>query len=319
MTKHLFLVPVQARAGISAETIAKVLDSLLNIGLADATATVDSGEGDVIAAQQALDLNISSPHQLLQNESIKLLEDMDSYLREIRAENLDGSEPALGELLEKGTDFWLLLNQPAGELTPAVRRTEALKALKSDGLTFGECIEAFADKDDDPFVGAAQNKVREGELEVDSPTVVSRGDDDGAYVMGWIWVSNEAAGIVSNAELLEQVLDHARLALAGQHGLDTQTEKLRNDQADWLEELISNFADELDDIESEVLKGVPGAITWVNGEGDQIRFMPSDALFKLLPLARQNGLSIELSNQAETFCSRYGNKLDAILTAVQTA
>jgi hypothetical protein len=38
---------------------------------------------------------------------MKLLEEADSYLREIRAENLDGSEPALGELLERLTGFWV--------------------------------------------------------------------------------------------------------------------------------------------------------------------------------------------------------------------
>lgn len=37
---------------------------------------------------------------------IELLEEADSYLREIRAENLDGSEPALGELLERLTGLW---------------------------------------------------------------------------------------------------------------------------------------------------------------------------------------------------------------------
>lgn len=38
---------------------------------------------------------------------MKLLEEADSYLREIRAENLDGSEPELGELLEQLTGFWI--------------------------------------------------------------------------------------------------------------------------------------------------------------------------------------------------------------------
>jgi hypothetical protein len=40
-------------------------------------------------------------------KAMKLLEEADSYLREIRAENLDGSEPALGELLERLTGFWV--------------------------------------------------------------------------------------------------------------------------------------------------------------------------------------------------------------------
>lgn len=38
---------------------------------------------------------------------MELLKEADSYLREIRAENLDGSEPALGELLERLTGFWI--------------------------------------------------------------------------------------------------------------------------------------------------------------------------------------------------------------------
>ncbi len=40
-------------------------------------------------------------------KAMKLLEEADSYLREIRAENLDGSEPALGELLERLTGLWI--------------------------------------------------------------------------------------------------------------------------------------------------------------------------------------------------------------------
>lgn len=33
--------------------------------------------------------------------ALELLAEADAYLREIRAENLDGSEPALGELLDR--------------------------------------------------------------------------------------------------------------------------------------------------------------------------------------------------------------------------
>lgn len=38
-------------------------------------------------------------------------------------------------------------------------------------------------------------KEKEGTLEVDESAVVSFGDDDGAYVMTWSWVSNEEAGV----------------------------------------------------------------------------------------------------------------------------
>lgn len=46
-------------------------------------------------------------------KALKLLEEADSYLREIRAENLDGSEPTLGELLERLTGFWVEANNAA--------------------------------------------------------------------------------------------------------------------------------------------------------------------------------------------------------------
>lgn len=36
--------------------------------------------------------------------------------------------------------------------------------------------------------------VRDGECEIDDHAVVS-GSDEGAYVMAWVWVSNEDAGV----------------------------------------------------------------------------------------------------------------------------
>ncbi len=32
---------------------------------------------------------------------------------------------------------------------------------------------------------------REGEVEIDDNAVISRGDDAGAYVQAWVWVSDE--------------------------------------------------------------------------------------------------------------------------------
>jgi hypothetical protein len=47
----------------------------------------------------------------LGERAITLLEELDSYLREIRAENLDGSEPALGTLLDQTAAFWTALGK----------------------------------------------------------------------------------------------------------------------------------------------------------------------------------------------------------------
>ena len=47
---------------------------------------------------------------------------------------------------------------------------------------------------------AAQKHTWEGELEVDDNALVWEGDDTGAYVMAWLWVSGEEAGIKSFEE-----------------------------------------------------------------------------------------------------------------------
>lgn len=41
------------------------------------------------------------------DQALALLSEADEYLRDIRAENLDGTEPALGELLERCTTFFI--------------------------------------------------------------------------------------------------------------------------------------------------------------------------------------------------------------------
>lgn len=48
--------------------------------------------------------------------------------------------------------------------------------------------------------GAREAWAREGEIEIDPGAIVSMGGDPGAYVMAWVWVSNEEAGIESEEE-----------------------------------------------------------------------------------------------------------------------
>ena len=54
---------------------------------------------------------------------------------------------------------------------------------------------------DDPalaaYRAAAMDQSSGGELEVDPNAVVSKGGDEGAYVMAWLWVSDDEAGIES--------------------------------------------------------------------------------------------------------------------------
>jgi hypothetical protein len=42
---------------------------------------------------------------------------------------------------------------------------------------------------------AAQDRQRDGEIEIDADAAVSLGDDPGAYVQAWIWIPEEEAGL----------------------------------------------------------------------------------------------------------------------------
>ena len=72
-----------------------------------------------------------------------------------------------------------------------------LRQLIAAGLSFGEAVNAFGEAqtanepDCAAFIDAAPNRT---DLEYDDVPIVSQ-SDDGAYVMCWQWVSNEAAGI----------------------------------------------------------------------------------------------------------------------------
>lgn len=201
--------------------------------------------------------------------------------------------------------------------TDADGRARALAALRADGLTIGECIKALAVPDDDPYVTAARALILgSDDIEIDDDTTISVGEN-GAWVLAWLWISDEEAGVLSNSAVLEQVLDHARRALAGSHGLDPDTAKLRAVQAGWLEEVLSNFADEIDEIASTRPVSAPGAILWIDEQGRDALFMPSDALFHLLRLARSAGLPVPVAEQSERFRAQYGDTLDAILRVIQ--
>ena len=51
------------------------------------------------------------------------------------------------------------------------------------------------------YIEAARKRwEREGEIEIDDDPKVSAGDDPGAYVQAWVWVSNEEAGLPGGEE-----------------------------------------------------------------------------------------------------------------------
>jgi len=66
-----------------------------------------------------------------------------------------------------------------------------------DRLSFMDSIQVVEhdvfppDNSDDPYVKAAMDRQKDGELEIDSTAIVSKGEDPGAYVQAWIWVSDD--------------------------------------------------------------------------------------------------------------------------------
>jgi hypothetical protein len=90
-------------------------------------------------------------------------------------------------------------------LLPAVAPLEGeslAKALRVE-TTFADCVKAFAEPEGCPFVAAAQEGSREGEVEVDGSAVVSDGADDGLYCMAWVWVSDADAGLGTTRNRLQ--------------------------------------------------------------------------------------------------------------------
>lgn len=84
-----------------------------------------------------------------------------------------------------------------GTIAPLIEVGKLAEDLGHAGLEFSEIVNLLGDDDTDPYVRAATNSdlLSEGTLEVDIPTIVSRGDDSGAYVMAWLWVSDAPTGM----------------------------------------------------------------------------------------------------------------------------
>jgi len=63
----------------------------------------------------------------------------------------------------------------------------ASQLARIEGLTFSDCLRFFDDQasERDQAV-AALAPTREGEVEVDH-AIISEGDDNGAYVLAWVW------------------------------------------------------------------------------------------------------------------------------------
>ena len=74
----------------------------------------------------------------------------------------------------------------------------AVRELIKTGLTFGEAIAVFAEDNDETaekYIAAAREFAEEGAIEIDDATITSGSGDAGDYVLAWVWVTNDEAGI----------------------------------------------------------------------------------------------------------------------------
>lgn len=244
-------------------------------------------------------------------------------LDEIAASNQTGLDHLLRELAgylrgngindEGGFECSATQDIPVSEQESLV--SQILADLKNDGLSFQQCISLFAAEEANPYVDTARESTDEN-LTVDARAVVSEGED-GAWVSSWIWVARDdlKSHGMSHSEMLQSTWGYAKHALEKgrlQFALATIRD-LRYAQLDWLEDLLTNHADRLDDIERETPSGRPGLITWQDKKANQHHFMPSDALFHLLMAARIGGMATAQTEDVEQFIRQFGNKLDTLL------
>lgn len=86
--------------------------------------------------------------------------------------------------------------------TPADNLEQQFRALLAQGLLPATIRAIMAEQDQETYgdhIQAARERWAEDELEIDDAPEVSEGSD-GCWVAAWVWISDEAAGIVDDDE-----------------------------------------------------------------------------------------------------------------------
>lgn len=117
-----------------------------------------------------------------------------------------GDESPAGDCPVCGAFAMLAKTAPTAQPLPPL--IDRLKALIAEGLDFSTMVRAFADHQfqTEPELAlyfrsaGSLSFVREGQCEIDrqgsfGAGIVSKGDDDGAYVLAWVWVTDAEAGV----------------------------------------------------------------------------------------------------------------------------
>jgi len=197
---------------------------------------------------------------------------------------------------------------PAQEIVAVVEANSFGDAIKI-GTLFGECTNAHGKSEaESPYVRAAMEKTDGGDIQVDPVAVVSE-SDSGAYVQAWMWVAESEADEYTNAACIEEI---ARLAKHDAKGSLAE-------YVAWAEDLVSNFAEEINDIGVEQLHegSTPRHIEWLCKDGKtRLQFRPSDALEALRKAAGAAYPIEALVAWLGVFLGAYGEKLDRMLASI---
>ena len=123
-----------------------------------------------------------------QEKSRAVISDLLEFARKYAEQNDDADD--VDEAWNAIDTARLFLAQPESTVTGV----QLLATLKTNGLEFSDCVAAFAEDDDNPYVVAGREMMDEGDLEMDDKVVISK-TDAGAWVLAWKWVSNEDASL----------------------------------------------------------------------------------------------------------------------------
>ena len=127
-----------------------------------------------------------------QEKSRAVISDLLEFALKYAEQNDDGDDvdPTTRKVWDAIAAARLFLAQPESTVTGV----QLLATLKTNGLEFSDCVAAFAEDDDNPYVVAGREMMDEGDLEMDDKVVISK-TDAGAWVLAWKWVSNEDASL----------------------------------------------------------------------------------------------------------------------------
>lgn len=80
--------------------------------------------------------------------------------------------------------------------TQELEGVRLLREAIAKGLTFGEAMHVFAEKNSERdlrIIEAARDSARDGEVEIDDATICSGTDGNGDYVLAWVWAEDPKA------------------------------------------------------------------------------------------------------------------------------